>query len=243
LKTLVFIVSCWLGSWIAVEAQSIPIDSLQKRIAKAKLVSDSTVFKSARDSMLKVLPKQPQKKLNPKKAVLYSAILPGLGQAYNKQYWKMPIVYVGMAIPIYSVINFHVRYSDFLVPYKSFYTKITYISGEVVEVTTPNREKSDVFVRDNSDFLGSAILKRSGTIRSLTLEQITRAKDTYRRYRDLNVLLTVAFWALNIVEANVSAHLKTFDVSEDISLRWQPDVNYGAFTGGVIGAKVVIGLK
>lgn len=40
---------------------------------------------------------------SPKKAALYSGILPGLGQAYNKKYWKIPIVYAGLGITAYSI--------------------------------------------------------------------------------------------------------------------------------------------
>jgi hypothetical protein len=40
----------------------------------------------------------------PKKAALYSAILPGMGQAYNRQYWKIPVIYAGVGVSGYFLI-------------------------------------------------------------------------------------------------------------------------------------------
>jgi hypothetical protein len=79
--------------------------------------------------------------------------------------------------------------------------------------------------------------------RTLTIDQITKVKDIYRRYRDLNIILLTGVWALAAVEANVSAHLITFDMSEDISFRFEPDASFNPFTGNLYGVKAIIPIK
>lgn len=56
--------------------------------------------------------------LTPAKAAFYSAILPGLGQAYNKKYWKIPIVYGAIGISLYNYINSSKKYHQYRDAYK-----------------------------------------------------------------------------------------------------------------------------
>ncbi len=180
------------------------------------------ITQSLKDTVGKIIAPKPTAKLIPRKAALYSLIVPSMGQAYNKQYWKMPFVYAAFGTVGYFIRYYNIRYKDFLNPYLASYDLET---GKILH------EESDVYIRAQK------------TTRTLTLDQITKGKDFYRRYRDLNIILLTAVWALNVVEANVAAHLKTFDMSEDISFRVQPDAGYNAFTGGLMGAKIVIPIK
>lgn len=149
-------------------------------------------------------------------------MFPGLGQAYNKQYWKMPFVYAGFGTVVYFIRYFNVRYQDFLQPYIASYDATT---GKQL------RTEAEVYIRAQKQN------------RTLTIDQITKGKDFYRRYRDLNIVLLAGVWALTAVEANVAAHLKTFDMSEDISFRFEPDAQFNTFTGGVYGVRVIIPMK
>ena len=56
-------------------------------------------------------------KPNPTKAVIFSAILPGLGQIYNKAYWKLPIVYGGFMGCIYAITWNNRNYKDYSAAY------------------------------------------------------------------------------------------------------------------------------
>lgn len=56
--------------------------------------------------------------LTPAKAAFYSAILPGLGQAYNKKYWKIPIVYGAIGISMYYYIDSNKSYHQYRDAYK-----------------------------------------------------------------------------------------------------------------------------
>lgn len=218
---------CWWGVVGVAAGQNINADSLQKRILRAKSVAlDTTAMTQPLKDSLQKLPKNnsllPAKKHSPRKAAYYSLALPGLGQMYNKQYWKVPIVYAGFGAVVYF-INFNgVRYRDFVGPYVDSFDPVT---GKQL------RQEASVYVRSQ------------GQNRTLTIDQITRAKDQYRRWRDLNYMLLAGAWAINIIEANVAAHLKTFDMSDDISLRLEPDAYANPFTGNVIGTKVVFAFK
>lgn len=122
--------------------------------------------------------------LAPSKAAFYSAVLPGLGQIYNKDYWKVPIVYGSMAISLYYY-NFNNRkYHEFRDAYRDR------LAGRQV----------------------------NGQLAELSNDRLISGQRFHQRNRDLSLLITVGLYVLNIVEANVSAHLGQFNVNENLSL-------------------------
>ena len=131
-------------------------------------------------------------KIIPRKATIRSLMLPGLGQAYNRQYYKIPFIYAGFGIIVYDIITFTGTYNEYLDGYKTAYYSTATTKTAVVRG------------------------------RELTVQQLKQQSDFWRRNRDLNVLLGVLLWGLQAVEANVAAHLKTFDISDDISATWKP---------------------
>ncbi len=135
-------------------------------------------------------------KIIPRKATLRSLMLPGLGQAYNRQYYKIPFIYAGFGIIVYDIITFTGTYNEYLDGYKKAYYS-TLATGQLTK---------------------TAVVRG----RELTVQQLKQQSDFWRRNRDLNVLLGVLLWGLQAVEANVAAHLKTFDISDDISATWKP---------------------
>lgn len=133
--------------------------------------------------------------LSPSKAAFYSAILPGLGQAYNKKYWKIPIVYaaLGTGVGIYAWNDRN--YNKYRDEYKRRL------------VGNPSTE---------------------GVLSQLTEAQLISAQRQFQKNRDLSLIVTVGIYILNIVEANVDAHLMQFNVSENLSLK--PDMMRNDFT-------------
>jgi hypothetical protein len=130
--------------------------------------------------------------LSPSRAAFYSAILPGLGQAYNKKYWKIPIVYAALGTGIYFYIDNNRNYNRYRRAYKRRLAGFT--DDEFQNVVTDNNALID-------------------------------AQEFYQRNRDLSLLLTVVAYVLNIVDANVDAHLLQFNVSDDLSVRPHIDQN------------------
>jgi hypothetical protein len=129
---------------------------------------------------------------NARKATLMSAILPGLGQVYNRKWWKVPIVYAGL-----GGFGYLFYYNQ---------SRFTYYSKNL-------RAEFD----DDSSTLNET---------GYSGDQLSVLKNDHRKYRDLGVIGFVAIYALNIIDANVDAHLKTFDVSDDLSLKIRPYSNF-----------------
>ena len=149
-------------------------------------------------------------KPNPKKAVVYSAIFPGLGQIYNRKYWKLPLVYGGFMGFVYAVTWNNKNYRDY--------------SEAYLHIVTDDPAKPDTwhsswknFVpagRDPKDYISNANFRSN----------LKSGKDYYRRYRDLSIILTVAWYFLCIADSYVDAQLFDFDISSDLSLHLEPVV-------------------
>jgi hypothetical protein len=146
---------------------------------------------------------------SPKVAAIRSALLPGLGQIYNKKYWKLPIVYGGMGVCagifFYNLKN----YKD---------TKFAYRVKYNMRV---NGTDSNLFanIKDN--------------LKPLEEESLRFYRNQFRRDIDYSALVFILLWGLNVVDAAVDAHLKPFDVSPDLSLRLVPGHSELAGTNGV----------
>jgi hypothetical protein len=130
----------------------------------------------------------------PGKAALLAAIAPGAGQIYNKRWWKLPLVYGALGGVVAGEVFYQVRYRE----YADAYNMV--VSG------TPLNDAS----------LGPrARLERSA-------DAIQRGIVFYRGYRDVFYLYIGLAYGLQVVDALVDAHLKDFDVSDDLSLHWEP---------------------
>jgi hypothetical protein len=127
---------------------------------------------------------------SPKKAA-YMSILPGLGQIYNRKYWKVPIIYAGLGTALYFAIDNNKSY----VKYRDAYI------GRIDEDTSNNN-----------------ILPEYST------EDLRELKNYHWKYRDMSILIIAAVWALNILDATVDAHLYSFDISDNLSMRIEPRI-------------------
>ena len=186
-------------------------------------VEDSTVQIAADSTIQTVLAKAdsigvPEVKLdiqqafkpNPTKAVLLG-LVPGLGQIYNRKYWKLPIVYGGLMGCMYAITWNNRNYKD----YSEAYKDIMYDAA-----TNPNNPEAwsqtwQVLTSlDPSSVINDSNFK----------DRLKRQKDYYRRYRDLSIIITVGVYALTLVDAYVDAQLFDFDISPDLSMRVEPVV-------------------
>ncbi len=175
---------------------------------------------------------------NPKRAAQLAAILPGSGQIYNRDYWKAPLVFAALAGGTWTAIYWHVRYQDFVQAYKSFYDLVpsseTYGQLKASLATDPYLP---VFYR------GGILNGKRDDAKPMTIDQVKKAKDTYRRYFQTAVVVTVALYAVSIIEANVAAHMKTFDLSDDLTLRVEPRISQPMVSQPVPGVRLVFTLK
>ena len=182
-------------------------DSLQEN-GKARVLSLDTT------ATIKV-----DKKHSPYKATLYAALIPGAGQLYNKQYWKLPLVYAGVGIFAYFISSNNTQY----LLYNDLLTELNR-NPNVVPITFPAR------------FQGHDANSVTNNVK-VNLNQ-------FRRYRDLSIIMSAAFYALTIVDANVFAHLKTFDLSNDLSLRVKPSLTMpGQYSIASVGVGLQLKIK
>lgn len=129
--------------------------------------------------------------LSPAKAAFYSAVVPGLGQIYNKSYWKVPLVYGGIGTGVY----FYIRNNNYYNRYRTAY-----------------KRRLDGYTDD--EFYGD---RQDGRPR-VSDEGLRRAQKFYQRNKEISLFVTIGLYALNIIEANVDAHLKQFNVDENLSI-------------------------
>jgi hypothetical protein len=153
-------------------------------------------------------------KIIPRQATLKSLMVPGWGQIYNRQYWKLPLV-AGAFVSLGMIANYnHVRYKK----YRNYYYVVSPHSDDpkyVPPATVP-------------------VPYEDGVTRDLDVNQLKRINDGFRRNRDFTYIGMVLAWALNVVDANVSAHLKTFDVSDELSFRVKPIMEMDPLSQGMV---------
>nr|WP_262914772.1 DUF5683 domain-containing protein [Christiangramia lutea] len=137
---------------------------------------------------------EPYNALAPAKAAFYSAVLPGLGQAYNGSYWKIPIAYAGIGTGIAYYLHNDKEYDSYRNAYK--------------------------------DRLAGRPDEYEGRI---STEGLIRAQELFQKNKEISILVTVGVYVLNIIDANVEAHLRQFNVDEDLSVK--PGLDFDALTG------------
>ncbi|CAM4291151.1 DUF5683 domain-containing protein [Zobellia nedashkovskayae] len=154
------------------------VDSLQTNLAEEGLIVVDTLVKQ----------KVVINPLAPSKAAFYSAVFPGLGQIYNKRYWKVPIVYGAIGAAVYGY---------------------TWNNNQYQRVRTAFKRRQAGFTDDEFyDILGD--------------DDLQNEQENFQSQRDLLLLVSIALYALNIVDANVDAHLKQFNVDDDLSFDMEP---------------------
>ncbi|MBT8394925.1 MAG: hypothetical protein HKO81_00215 [Flavobacteriaceae bacterium] len=166
---------------------------------------DTLIFKSSSENKKEIDP------LTPSRAAFYSAILPGLGQAYNKKYWKIPIVYAALGTGLYFFIDNTNEYNRFRDIYKRR------LAGF-----------------EDDEFWGTDVNGDPLATPQISNDALIRAQRSLRRNREISMLVTIGIYALNIIDANVDAHLLQYNVDENLALQphfkineWDATTNLG----------------
>jgi len=146
---------------------------------------------------------------DPLRAVWIGALFPGLGQIYNRSYWKIPIVYGALMGCVYAIIWNGNMYKD----YKQAYYDI---STDAVLSTDPTRSYNAILPK------GYTIEMMGG--RQTYTKTLNDKMNLYHRYRDFGVVGAVAVYALSIIDAFVDAQLFDFDISPDLSMNVSPQI-------------------
>lgn len=185
-------------------------------LAGRLLAQDSTVRQVTADSLTKVAPPVQTNKSKidsvlrthiPRKATIRSALVPGWGQIYNHKYWKLPIVYgalgISGAVFVYNLKNYRMLRDAY--------------RGRIE--AQPRYNPAD----PSNPLPGDSTRYRKITdplLLSIDLNSLASYRNDFRRNIDYSVLAFLLLWGLQVVDATVDAHLKTFDVSPDLTLHF-----------------------
>ncbi|HXB95859.1 MAG TPA: DUF5683 domain-containing protein [Puia sp.] len=149
---------------------------------------------------------------SPHKASLYSTVFPGLGQIYNRKYWKVPIVWAAVGIPVYTY----------------FYNKNWYQKCQFAISVVDNYPPGTTVPADT---LAMVDPKLQGFVTSGDDNNLRTYRNEFRKDQDYSILFFLLFWGLNIVDATVDAHLMSFDVSNKLTFHLQPPATPATLPG------------
>ncbi|SDD78996.1 hypothetical protein SAMN04487996_102196 [Dyadobacter soli] len=164
------------------------------------------------------------------------AFIPGAGQLYNRDYWKAPIVYLAFGGGLYTYYLNTIKYRDFLGAYERFY---------ILDKNDPKygQRNPDLADDDTVRVRVRNLLNTSSEYRDITHSQAVRQKNYWRRNRGFAIIVTGLIYTLSIIEANVAAHLKTFDLSDDLTLNVSPKLNQPMMREPTPGVRMVFNFK
>lgn len=170
-------------------------------------ITRDTIFIERQDT---TLIKSYAKRYDPRKAILYAAVVPGLGQVYNKKYWKLPLVYGGFYLLARGIDH----YNDIYKEYKGY--------------LFDNLENN----------LGNPNDRHPGTNR--TTGSLRRIVNLSRRDRDFMVILIGGMYILQMIDAHVDSHLKEFDLNPNLKVRVEPTISNDALLGRQTGVSLIL---
>lgn len=179
-------------------------DSLANIQPAADSIAPAKKAKEKEAEVIKVEDTSSHKWSPGKRAAVYSAILPGAGQVYNKKYWKVPLVYIAIGIPAYTFSSNLTNFNRSRFAYNYLY-KV---------VNTPNYSNPADSAKIHPIF--------QNAVQRKDLNALKQYRDGSRRYVDYSALIFILLWGLNVVDAAVDGHLRDFNVSDDLSIQIKP---------------------
>lgn len=192
----------------------IAADTVFTTVADTAIISftDSTMNAILENEQLQVANKTAFKP-NPKTAWLAAAVFPGFGQIYNRQYWKLPIVYGGMMGCAYAITWNNKTYQDY---------KTAYYDIKRDAANDPNAENPDSWSQSWQNYVSASTDPATRLNDATFHSNLKRNKDYFRRYRDLSIIIGVGIYLIFVADAYVDAQMFDFDVSPDLSFRVVP---------------------
>ncbi len=156
---------------------------------------------------------------SPKRASFYSMVIPGLGQVYNKKYWKVPVIYAGFGALAYLVKINSKKFTKYINAYGDFIDDDTLTTRYLTIINERGLDEREIVKELYKDEETYDPSKYDWFKNALELN-----KDYYRRNRDLSYIGIGLWYILNIVDASVDAHLFDYDISDDLTLHIEPEL-------------------
>jgi hypothetical protein len=199
-----YFILLWLISMYSFVASAQTKDTLKNNVMQ---LSDSIIHKSKDTTASKPIKKPKKERVyspdsthSPHKAVMRSLMIPGWGQIYNRQYWKVPVIYAGLGTLGYFLVTNQQLYNEFL--QLSIY-----------------RQRGIIPTK------GQSYYNEYNYYTNVQSQAIYDVKDYYRRNRDVTILLTFGAWGINCIEAYVSAKfINAYTVDDNLSMKVAPSL-------------------
>lgn len=230
MRTLVVVISVFL-SVVGVQAQKVAVrtDSTETvTMTRDTVAMDTSVLDSAA-----LAPKVAKEPHSPKRATYMALMLPGSGQIYNRQWWKLPILYGGIGATVYGIswnAKQFKKYKNAFVDYS------VYLEAKAKDPETPYPENASW----DKVYIGGDAEGFTSQQQSNFKRQLQNKKDNFRRNRDLLYITIAAIYALQVIDACVFAHFYDFEIDDDLSLNIQPAAFYSPISGGSIGLTLAL---
>jgi len=181
----------------------------------ATVQQDSTLKRALRPFSLQL---PGSKQHTPKGATIRSLILPGWGQAYNHEYWKVPLAVAAVGVPVYLYFDNSKEYNAARTAYNVVFEEMPVISGGKGKLDATKFAKLDQKFQDAYN----SYKKQGGNYVTNYLSTLQSYRNTFRQYRDYSIVAALLGWGLQIADATVFGHLYGFDVSDDLSMQIKP---------------------
>ena len=178
---------------------------------------------SAQDSLLVETGEKKMFRADPMRATMLAVALPGLGQIYNRKYWKIPLVYAGFGGVIYA-INYHsTNYNVFMKAYQDFTDKIPETDSYLKLIKNADPASYDPVLHPDTYDPSAA---------SWYTDRMLRQVDYFKKYRDLSYIAFAAWYLVTVLDANVDASLLNYDISNNLVLQMFPSPSvYQGYAG------------
>jgi hypothetical protein len=187
----------------------------------------------AQDTLVVANPVKHKFKPETLRATMMAVSFPGLGQIYNRKYWKIPIVYAGFGALIYSAGFNGKNYNLYMKAYQDFTDNIKE-TDTYLKVISPSVDRSTYDPLWNPKGYD---LSTFSYYKNAMLQMV----DYYKRYRDLSYIGIAGWYLFSILDANVDASLFNYDISNNLNITFVPVQM--SLPGGFIGAGLSVDLK
>lgn len=187
---------------------------------------------TAVDDTLPAVEQVIKKPHSPHKATIMAMLLPGSGQIYNGQWWKVPVLYGGIVSDMYGIIwnNKHYKlYRDAYVEWVQYLERL----NENPDTPYPKNPAWDEIPKGFD--VETAPYMQTSSGKEWFKNILNNRKTKFKRNRDLCYIVMAVVYAVNIIDATVYAHFYDFEIDDNLSFSIRPSSSYSPVCGGSIG--------
>lgn len=197
------------------------------------ILQDTVVLEEKQVLADTLVEKEVKKEHSPHKATIYAMVLPGWGQIYNRQWWKLPILYGGIGATVYGISWNSKQYKKFKTAYMDY---SLYIQEKALNPDLPYPENPSW----DKVYVGGGVEYFTSQQQLNFKKQLQNKKTNFKRNRDLLYIVMGGIYVIQIIDAVVFAHFYDFEINEDLSLDIQPSSFYTPAAGGMVGLTLTL---